>query len=153
LYPNPDQSQVNQDGGLLTISRKVVKHTIQRIALGVPDVLQLGGDSIWKRLLRWLGFRLGPRGIWLELGDGEAAMTLTIVMRHGARVPQVTAELRRRVQRGLKEELGIEVRTVNVHVASVKAGARIGAFEEAEAREPLGLPEPPPRDPKRRFDL
>lgn len=141
------KSQVAQQHGLLSVSRKVVKAVIHRVATEVPGVIRLGGDSIWKRLLRRLGFRPKPRGIELELADGEAAMTLTIVVRMGARVPDVAAEVRRRIRKQLKEQLGIEVRTVNVHITSVKLGCDGGAYDEIDpsaARE---------ASPRRRFDF
>lgn len=132
MLPDMSKSQVAQEHGLLTVSRKVVKAVVHRIATEVPGVVQLGGDSIWKRLFRWLGMKPKPRGIELELADGEAAMTLTIVARAGARVPEVAAEVRRRVKKQLKEQLGIDVRTVNVTVTSVKPGCDLPAFEEVD---------------------
>lgn len=115
------QSQISQELGLLTVSRKVVKAIVHREATQVPGVVQLGGDSLLKRIARFLGMRLGPRGIELELADGEAAMTLTVVVRYGTSIPEMAAEMRRRVKSALKTLAGIEVRTVNVYVKSVKA--------------------------------
>lgn len=132
MLPDMSKSQVVQEHGLLTVSRKVVRAVIHRIATEVPGVVQLGGDSVWKRLFRRLGFKPKPRGIELELADGEAAMTLTIVVRAGARVPEVAAEVRRRVKRQLKEQLGIDVRTVNITVTSVKPGCEVGGYEEID---------------------
>lgn len=147
MFPSPHQSQLHQEGGLLTISRKVVLHTIHRLALGAPGVLQLGGDSIWKRLWRWFGWTLGPRGIELELADGEAAMTLTVVVHAGVSVPELVSDVRGRVTLGLKRELGIDVRTVNVHVRSAKGSASSAPRPDARRapappEAPLKLPEP-----------
>ena len=133
MVPLNKTSQVVQESGLLTVNRKVVKTVIHRVVSDVPGVVQLGGDSIWKRLFRWLGLRPSIRGIELELADGEAAMTLTLVTRLGARVPEIAAEARRRVKRALKEQLGIDVRTVNVNITSVKVGAADrGAYEDVD---------------------
>jgi uncharacterized alkaline shock family protein YloU len=132
MVPLNQQSQVAHDGGLLTVNRKVVKAVIHRIASDVPGVVQLGGDSIFKKLFKWLHLKPRPRGIELELADGEAAMTLTIVIRMGARVPEIASEVRRRVKRALKEQLGIEVRTVNVNVTSVKVGQEIMPYEDVD---------------------
>lgn len=106
--------------GQLSVSRKVVKRLVHRVVSEVPGVLQLGGDSLIKKLLRRLGIPQGPRGIELELGEGEAAMTLTLVVRLGTRLPALAAEVRRRVKQALREQLGLRVRTVNVHVRSLK---------------------------------
>ncbi|HVY60834.1 MAG TPA: Asp23/Gls24 family envelope stress response protein [Planctomycetota bacterium] len=132
MVPLNQQSQVVQDAGLLTVNRKVVKAVIHRVASDVPGVVQLGGDSIWKKLFKWLNLKPRPRGIELELADGEAAMTLTLVVRMGARVPEIAAEVRRRVKRALKEQLGIDVRTVNVNVTSVKVGQEIAPYEDVD---------------------
>lgn len=153
MLPNPNYSQICQEGGLLTVSRKVVRYVIHRIAMGTPEVVQLGGDSIWKRLAKKFNLRTGPRGIELELADGEAAMTLTLVVRFGCRVPVLAAELRRRIVHGLKRELGIDVRTVNIHIKSMKFGPApvqddLAALAHDAAN--LALPEPPRN---RRFEL
>jgi uncharacterized alkaline shock family protein YloU len=138
MVPLNKESQVVQDQGLLTVNRKVVKAVIHRVASDVPGVVQLGGDSIWKKLFKWLNMKPRPRGIELELADGEAAMTLTLVVRMGARVPEIAAEVRRRVKRALKEQLGIDVRTVNVNITSVKGAlpeadpARGGPYEDVD---------------------
>ncbi len=132
MLPDMNKSQVVQEHGLLTINRKVVKAVIHRIASEVPGVVELGGDSIWKRLLRRLGFRPKPRGVELELADGEAAMTLTLVVRSGVRVPELAAEVRRRIKKQLKEQLGIDVRTVNVYITSVKPGCERGPYQEVD---------------------
>jgi uncharacterized alkaline shock family protein YloU len=120
MLPTNRESQVAQENGLLTVNRKVVKSVIHKVASGVPGVVQLGGDSIWKRLFKLLNWNMGPRGIELELADGEAAMTLTLVVKMGSRVPEIAAEVRRRVKKALKEQLGIDVRTVNISITSVK---------------------------------
>jgi uncharacterized alkaline shock family protein YloU len=147
MLPDMSKSQVVQEHGLLTVSRKVVKAVIHRIASEVPGVVQLGGDSIWKRLMRWLGFRPKPRGVELELADGEAAMTITLVVRAGVRVPEVAAEVRRRMKKQLKEQLGIEVRTVNVYITSVKPGMDRGTYEEVDPSAASGGVK------RRRFDF
>jgi uncharacterized alkaline shock family protein YloU len=149
MLPDMSKSQVAQEGGLLTVNRKVVKAAVHRVASEVPGVIQLGGDSLLKRILRWLGFKPGPRGIELELADGEAAMTITLVVRAGARVPEIAAEVRRRVKKKLKEQLGIDVRTVNVTVASVKPTVEAGPapFTDLDESATRGRATP------RRFDL
>ena len=132
MLPESTRSQVPQEMGLLTVNRKVVKAVIQRVVSEVPGVIQLGGDSIWKRIMRWLGIKPRPRGIELELAEGEAAMTLTLVVRLGVRVPELAADVRRRVKRSLKEQLGIDVRTVNVYVTSVKSGCGDGTYRDLD---------------------
>ncbi len=148
MLPTNKESQVAQELGLLTVNRKVVKAVIHRIASDVPGVVQLGGDSIWKRLFKFLNWKLGPRGIELELADGEAAMTLTLVVRMGSRVPEIAAEVRRRVKKALKEQLGIDVRTVNVNITSVKvAGDEPRQIEDLDATATRDITR------KRRFDF
>jgi uncharacterized alkaline shock family protein YloU len=146
MVPLNQKSQTVSDSGILTVNRKVVKAVIHRTASDVPGVVQLGGDSIWKKLFKWLNLKPQPRGIELELGDGEAAMTITLVVRMGARVPEIAAEVRRRVKRTLKEQLGIEVRTVNINVTSVKVG-EIPPYEDVDPQAPRDL------SPRRRFDF
>ncbi len=176
-----NRSQIAQDMGMLTVSRKVVLAIVHREASQVPGVVQLGGDSVLKRVFRWLGLRPRPRGVELELGDGEAAMSITVVVRYGTNVPDLVAEMRRRVKGALKVMAGIDARTINVYVKSVKPGPALygagalstppmamapGATGEPHLILPPPLPPPlarpitPPPEPReprdgirRRFDF
>lgn len=134
--------RIQGDGGQLTISRKVVRALIQRIVLTTPGVVQLGGHSVWKRLFKWLGLRLRPRGMQLELAESEVAMTLTLVVMQGTCLTGLVGELRQRLRRSLKHQLGLDVRTINVRITSLRGHAPIAQTRVRDEHDPFGPAEP-----------
>lgn len=124
MIPDGRASRVDQEGGLLTIDRKVIKAIILQEASQVPGVLELGGDSLLKRIFRWLGLPYFRGGLTLEVGDGEVAMNIDLVARYGVSIPELAREVRQRVKRAVKVMTGCDVRVVNVRIRSIKGGRR-----------------------------
>jgi uncharacterized alkaline shock family protein YloU len=130
LLPNMKITQIAQKLGLLTIKKKVVMAIIHREASQIPGIIELGGRSIFKRIFKRLGLRTRPRGVELELGEGEAAMNIRLVVRYGVSIPELSDQLRERISRALKTMCGIEVRTINIYVESIKNGYPLKQKEE-----------------------
>jgi uncharacterized alkaline shock family protein YloU len=106
--------------GELTIAKKVLVTLVHKEAREAPGVVELGGFSIWKRIARWFGFPLGLRGVRVDLGEGEVAVVLTLVVRMGVDIPELSALLRRKISDAVRATAGLEVRCVDIHVASVR---------------------------------
>lgn len=133
MLPNQRLVRVRQQNGELSISKKVLTSIVYREARDMPGVVELGGLSIWKRIARWLGFGLGPRGIRVDLGEGEVGVVLTIVVKYGVDIPELARGLRRRISDAVQSMTGLEVRVVDVNVASVRVDR---AFERPREEDP-----------------
>jgi uncharacterized alkaline shock family protein YloU len=106
--------------GELSIAKKVITSIVYKEAREAPGVVELGGFSIWKRILRFLGLPVGMRGVRIDLGEGEVGVVLTLVVRMGVDIPELAGLLRRRISDAVRTTTGLEVQCVDIHVASVR---------------------------------
>ena len=150
VLPNQRHVRIAMDKGELTIARKVLTMIVYKEAREAPGVVELGGFSIWKRILRFLGVRVGMRGVRVDLGEGEIGVVLTLVVRMGVDIPELAALLRQKITDAVRSSTGLEVNCVDIHVASVRddlpalkrdqldptsEAARRFSFDEAERPE------------------
>ena len=151
MLPNQRLVRLHMEKGELTIAKKVLVSIVHKEAREAPGVVELGGFSIWKRIARFLGIPLGLRGVRVDLGDGEIGVVLTLVVRMGVDIPELTSLLRRRITEAVRGSTGLDVRCVDVHVASVRdelPALRRDATDPASAaakRFAFDAPEVPPR--------
>lgn len=156
MLPNQRFVRLPMEKGELTIAKKVLTLLVHKEVREAPGVVELGGFSIWKRIARWLGLNTGLRGIRVDLGEGEIGVVLTIVVRMGVDIPELAALLRARITEAVRAGTGLEVRCVDIHVASIRDEApalrREVADASAEAARRFSfdtpLPETPPRRPR-----
>jgi uncharacterized alkaline shock family protein YloU len=111
--------RMTQEKGELLIAKKVLTSIVYKEARDMPGVVELGGLSIWKRIARWLGFGFGPRGVRVDLGEGEVGVVLTLVVKHGVDIPELARSLRARISNAVQTMTGLEVRVVDITIASV----------------------------------
>src|SRR5207244_3513266 len=81
----------------IQVDKKAITAIVHREVRDMPGVVELGGLSIWKRIARWLGLGLGPRGIRVDLGEGEIGVVITLVVKHGVDIPELARSLRLRI--------------------------------------------------------
>jgi uncharacterized alkaline shock family protein YloU len=134
VRPTEDCIRIADEGGSLTVTRDVLEQLVTREVLSTPGVVHLGPARRARspgvaRLLRLLGDLFGallapwlrPRtGVELELGDGEIAVELELVARHGVDLAVLAETLRDRVGRAVQGTTGIEVRCLDVHVVGLR---------------------------------
>jgi uncharacterized alkaline shock family protein YloU len=146
MLPNQRAVRVTQENGELLIAKKVLTSIVYREAREMPGVVELGGLSIWKRIARWLGFGLGPRGVRVDLGEGEIGVVLTLVVKYGVDIPELSRSLRARISDAVRSMTGLEVRCVDINIASVRIDRALErpALEDAsaEAARRFGFEEP-----------
>ncbi len=120
VLPNQRHAKIAMEKGELTIARKVLTTIVYREAREAPGVVELGGFSIWKRIMRFFGFPVGMRGVRVDLGEGEIGVVLTIVVRMGVDIQELAQLLRQRITDAVRTSTGLEVNCVDIHVASVR---------------------------------
>lgn len=105
--------------GVTRVANEVVAWIAVLAALqvdGVPAMYQPSGQSIDRILRR----PVAHRGARVELReDGALDVDLWLVLLAGHSVPQVGAEVQHRVADAIERMLGMEIRSVNVHISEV----------------------------------
>jgi uncharacterized alkaline shock family protein YloU len=105
--------------GVTRVANEVVAWIAVLAALqveGVTNMYQPSGQSIDRILRRPLAHR-GARVALRE--DGALDIGVWLVLLAGHSVPQVGAEVQRRVADAIERMLGMEIASVNVHISEV----------------------------------
>src|SRR3954469_21043486 len=121
VLPNQRHVRISMQKGGPTVARKVLTTIVYKETREAPGVVELGGFSIWKRIARWFGLPVGMRGVRVDLGEGEIGVVLTLVVRIGVDIPELSALLRQRISDAVRTSTGLEVNCVDIHGASVRA--------------------------------
>lgn len=165
VRPDQDIMRIAQARGDLVVTRAVLAAIVSEEVRATPGVVQLGpprparspgverllrlaGDVLWGLvgvLLAPLAARLRPpASVELELGQGEVAIEVVLVARHGVDLTALAATLRERVTRAVRGATGLEVRCLDVAVVGlqveVPAQRRARVDAAAEARRRFSLP-------------
>ncbi|MDW7651454.1 MAG: Asp23/Gls24 family envelope stress response protein [Bacillota bacterium] len=81
-----------------------------------------------------LGKRNLSKGVKVEVGDRQAAIDLFIIVKFGARIPDVAWKIQENVKTAIESMTGLEAATVNVHVQGVSFG--LSKEDEEQEEEP-----------------
>lgn len=165
MRPNQDIMRIAQARGDLVVTREVLAALVAEEVRATPGVVHLGpprparspgverllrvvGGLLWGLvgvLLAPVAARLRPSPpIDVELGQGEVAIVVVLVARHGVDLTALASTLRERVTRAVRGMTGLEVRCLDVVVVGlqleVPPARRPRVDAAAEARRRFSLP-------------
>ncbi|MGQ9531269.1 MAG: Asp23/Gls24 family envelope stress response protein [Desulfotomaculales bacterium] len=124
--------EIRNGYGTVKIADEVVKVIAGLAATEVPGVADMSGGLVGGIAER-LGRKNLAKGVKVEVGEKEAAVDLYIVVDYGVRIPDVAAEIQRKVKQAVEGMTGLKVVEVNVHVQGVNFGPE-GREEEARVK-------------------
>jgi len=124
---NEQQAKVNYtiyDKGALgevRIADEVVAVIAGIATTEVDGVASMAGSSggIQKELISRLGMKVLSKGVHLTIEDGTVTADISVVLKYGYSVPEVTAAIQEKVKSEIEVMTGLEVKTVNVKVTDV----------------------------------
>ncbi len=119
--------------GNIKIADDVVAIIAGLAASEVEGVAGMSG-GIAGGLADMLGKRNLAKGVKVEVGDKQAAIDLYIVVRFGARIPDVAWNIQENVKKAVESMTGLEAVKVNVHVQGVNFGTAKEHEEETDER-------------------
>lgn len=61
----------------------------------------------------------GPKGVKVEVGDGEVLIDITATVKYGVKIQKVCLEVQEKVKNSVETMTGLHVASVNMHVAGV----------------------------------
>ena len=112
-----------QTAGSLKISQDVLSAIAKYAACEIEGVEALA-ESRLPRSLSKNGITTKP--IAIELNDDVAVVDIGVILKNGAKIPEVSEVLQKAIKDAVQNMTGITVSKVNVHVENI-------VFEEAKA--------------------
>lgn len=104
--------------GNIKIADEVVAIIAGLAATEVEGVAGMSG-GIAGGLADMLGKKNFSKGVKVEVGDKQAAIDLYIVVKFGARIPDVAWSIQENVKKAIESMTGLETTSINVHVQGV----------------------------------
>ena len=126
----------NVNIGEVKVADEVVAIIAGLAATEVEGVESLGGN-ITNEIVSKLGMKNLSKGVKVEVGTEECAVDLNIIVRYGAKIPEVCENIYQEVKKGIETMTGLRVVEVNIHVQ----GVQIEKKAETPA-EPVSEPTP-----------
>ncbi|MBO6270468.1 MAG: Asp23/Gls24 family envelope stress response protein [Clostridium sp.] len=114
----------NESIGEVKIADEVVATIAAIAATEVAGVDSVAGNMT-NEMLGKLGMKNLSRGVKVSVEEGHVSVDLTLVMKYGYSIPQVTAKVQDKVKETIDNMTGLSVLDVNIKIAGV-------ALEEEE---------------------
>ncbi|MEY4480051.1 MAG: hypothetical protein RLZZ267_729 [Bacillota bacterium] len=109
----------NVDLGSIQISPEVIGAIAALAAIEVPGVAGMSG-GFTGGIAQLLGRKNLSKGVKVEVGETQTAVTVSIIISYGERVPEVCFEVQRIVKQAVENMAGLTVVEVNVVVEGVQ---------------------------------
>lgn len=108
--------------GETTIDDEVVASIAGLAAGEVEGVVHLGKSSVRRLVAGALGGAEGKArtGVEVEVGKKEAIVDLTLGVKYGVNIPNIVAEVRKKVASRVLEIAGLVAKEINVHIVSIE---------------------------------
>ena len=110
----------DDENGYIQISNNVIASIVRKYTLGVDGVVRFASQSIMDGLADILSRRSYERSIAIDLKEDGAEITLTLIMRFGAILPDVSQEIQKIVKEKVREFTGYDVTRVNINIAELE---------------------------------
>jgi uncharacterized alkaline shock family protein YloU len=109
---------VDRVSGSVTIAPEVLVTIAQLTTQDIEGVHEM--SPAWTREVnRFFGNEHVGDGVQINVQDGEVIVDLYIIVDHDANMLQLGRTLQSEVTRAVEEMVGMDVRTVNVHIEDV----------------------------------
>lgn len=130
----PEEEEYNTTGlGNIKIADDVVSIIAGLAATEIEGVAGMSG-GIAGGIAEMLGKRNLSKGVKVEVGEKQAAIELYIIVKFGARIPDVAWKIQENVKKAIESMTGLEVMKINVHVQGVSFHTDKVEEEEEEPR-------------------
>lgn len=85
----------------------------------IPGVVKMSG-SIVENIAEKLGKKYADKGIRTEVMGEEVKIDVSVVVRYGAKIPEIAWQIQKNVRKNVEEMTGLHVTSVNVNIEGVE---------------------------------
>ena len=109
--------------GRIIVAPEVLVTIARLTALDTPGVARMGGN--WAgEVTRLLGHRARDGGVDISVEDQDVSADLYVVAQQDVDLLAMGRQLQANVTRAIEEIVGLNVRSVNIHIQDVEPSAR-----------------------------
>lgn len=123
-----------QEGEGIKIADDVVATIAGIAASDVPGVAGMAG-GLAGGISEILGRKNLTKGVKVQVGEKETSIDINIIVEYGARIPDVSWEIQKRVKKAVESMTGLKVVEVNIHVQGVNIEKETVKEEDQESEE------------------
>lgn len=120
---------LSSEQGTTYVADEVVSVTAGLAAAEVEGVAGMSAGFA-EGIVQKLGRKNLSQGIKVDVGEEECAIDLYIIVKYGARIPEVSNKIREEVKKAVEESIGLKVTNINVHVQGISFAEEETAEEE-----------------------
>ncbi len=129
------------ESGVVQISNNVVSMVVRKFTLGVEGVVRFQQQGMIDGLFDVLSKHPVDKSIALDLQDGGALITVTLILKFGVNIPEVCREVQKTIKEKVEELTGYPVAKVNVNVVDLddidEKAAKKAKDEDDDGQESL----------------
>lgn len=118
--------------GSIQIAPEVIEIIAGLAAVEVDGVAGMSGGFAGE-IAELLGRKNLTKGVKVEVGQREAAVDLSILIKFGYKIPDVAASIQQNVKKAIHSMTGLDVVEVNVHILGVHFPSQDKTDEESSA--------------------
>lgn len=104
--------------GAIKIADEVVSIIAGLAAIEIEGIAGMSGGVVGG-IAEMLGRKNFAKGVKVEVGEREAAVDLFIIVKYGARIPDIALDAQENVKQAIEKMTGLSVVEVNIHVQGV----------------------------------
>lgn len=120
--------------GTVKIADEVVAIISGLAATEVEGVAAMSG-GLAGGIAEVLGRRQLSKGVKVEVGTEEATIDIFLIVKYGARIPDVAWTIQESVKKAVESMTGLRVTHVNVHVQGISFPQKEGSGKDAKEGE------------------
>lgn len=109
--------------GRVKIHHEAISTIASHIVSSVPGVIRMSG-SIVENIAEKLGKKNPDKGIRTDILGEEVKIDVSIIVRFGAKIPEVSWLIQKNVRKAIEEMTGLHVKSVNVNIEGVQMGSK-----------------------------
>lgn len=110
--------------GEIKINEDVIATIVAMALAEVRGIKPATGGSFIEELAEKFGKRPAPRGVKVEVEEGEVSVDLSLTVEYGMRIPNLVLEVQEKIKNTIEEMTGYKVREVNVTVQGIHLGKK-----------------------------
>lgn len=106
------------DVGQVQIADDVIAIIAEIAATEVEGVAGMGG-TLTTDIVQSFSRKKTPKGVRVEINGNQIMLDMTMIINYGAKIPEVTVEVQKKVKSSVEMMTGLEIVSINIHVTGI----------------------------------